>query len=176
MVGAIRTLIEYTRDPIAILQGLNRRLIGRTDGGFATCLVLHVTTAGGVTMGNAGHLAPFLNGIEMAMPGSLPLGLSPDAEFEMSRFLLAEDDEVTLYTDGVLEAQSKTGELFGFDRTKTLMRDRPTVQAVAEAARQFGQKDDITVVKIMRVHPEDARNRISVDLQTIAIKTMEAVA
>jgi serine phosphatase RsbU (regulator of sigma subunit) len=127
-------------------------------------------------MGNAGHLAPFLNGIEMAMPGSLPLGLSPDAEFEMSRFLLAEDDEVTLYTDGVLEAQSKTGELFGFDRTKTLMRDRPTVQAVAEAARQFGQNDDITVVKIMRVHPEDARNRISVDLQTIAIKTMEAVA
>jgi serine phosphatase RsbU (regulator of sigma subunit) len=38
MVGAVRTLIEYTLDPMEILRGMNRRLIGRTDGGFATCL------------------------------------------------------------------------------------------------------------------------------------------
>ncbi len=127
-------------------------------------------------MGNAGHLAPFVNGSEMAMPGSLPLGLAHDAEFEVSRFLLDEGDEVTVYTDGVLEAQSKSGEIYGFERAKALMQDRPSVQAIAETARAFGQRDDITVVKIMRVNPEDTRDRISVDLKTIATKTMEAVA
>jgi len=148
--------------------------MGRTDGGFATCVVLHVKANGEVEMGNAGHLAPFLNGEEMAMPGSLPLGIAYEAEFERSRFVLEEDDEVTLYTDGVLEAQSKTGELYGFERTKALMRSRPSVKEIAEAAKSFGQKDDVTLVKIVRVHEADARPRISVDLQTVGMR--EAMA
>ena len=175
MVGAIRTLIEYTTDPLEILNGLNRRLMGRTNGGFATCLVLHVRADGEVTMGNAGHLAPYLNGEEMSVPGSLPLGVAREAEFEESRFVLHENDEVTLYTDGVLEAQAKSGELYGFDRTKALMRGRPSVQAIAEAAKSFGQKDDVTLVKIMRVHEADARPRMSVDLQTVEMTGREVV-
>ncbi len=173
MVGAIRTLAEYTMEPEEILQGLNRRLMGRTDGGFATCVVLHVKANGEVEMGNAGHLAPFLNGEEMAMPGSLPLGIAHEAEFERSRFVLNEDDEVTLYTDGVLEAQAKSGELYGFERTKALMKSKPSVQAIAEAAKSFGQKDDVTLVKIARVHEADARPRISVDLQTVKMTGRE---
>ncbi|MBB5058253.1 hypothetical protein HDF16_002967 [Granulicella aggregans] len=169
MVGAVRTLAEYTTSPVEILQGLNRRLMGRTDGGFATCVVMHVSADGQVTMGNAGHLAPFVNGEEMAATGSLPLGLAYDAEFEESRFALREGDDVTIYTDGVLEAQSKSGELYGFERAAEIMRPRPTVRAIAEAAKAFGQMDDITVVKIIRVHAEDVRERMSVDLRTVAV-------
>jgi hypothetical protein len=168
LVGTLRTLVEYTMSPVDILDSMNRRLIGRTDGGFATCIVLHVEAGGAVTMGNAGHLAPFLNGEEMPLGGTLPLGVTVNAEFEESRFQLAENDEVTLYTDGVLEAMRESGELFGFARARDLMRNRPSVQAIADAARSFGQKDDITAVKIARVHEADTRDRMSVHLQTVA--------
>jgi hypothetical protein len=162
LVGAVRTLAEYTTSPVEVLQGL-------TDGGFATCVVMHVSAGGEVAMANAGHLAPFVNGEEMAVTGSLPLGLAYEAQFEESRFSLNEGDDVTVYTDGVLEAQSKSGELYGFERAADIMRPRPTVRAIAEAAKAFGQMDDITVVKIVRVHAEDARERMSVDLQTVAV-------
>jgi hypothetical protein len=166
MVGAVRTLADTTTSPMTILAGLNKRLMGRTDGGFSTCLVLHITANGEVTMANAGHLAPFLNGEAMELEGSLPLGIIAGAEFSESRFTLREGDEVSLYTDGVLEARNEAGELFGFERCEALMRARPSVQAIAEAAKAFGQEDDITVVKIARVREDDARERMSVDLRT----------
>jgi hypothetical protein len=169
MVGAVRTLAEDGKNPIEILRGLNRRLMGRTDGGFTTCLVMHVAANGTVTLGNAGHLPPFLNGVEMPVSGSLPLGVAAEARFEESRFHLDENDEVTLYTDGVLEAQAKDGELFGFGRAAEMMRARPGVRAIAEAARAFGQQDDITVVQIVRVHAEDKRERMSVDVRMVEL-------
>jgi hypothetical protein len=167
IVGTVRTLADYTTDPVEILNGLNRRLIGRTSGGFATCVVLHVSATGEVAMGNAGHLAPFLNGEEMPVEGSLPLGLIPEATFDKVRFHLQQDDEITLYTDGVLEAQNAKDEIYGFERTAALMRSRPTVRAIAEAAKNFGQSDDISVVKLVRVAPDDTRERMSIDLKTV---------
>ena len=80
---------------------------------------------------------------------------------------MREGDEVSLYTDGVLEAQNEAGELFGFERCEALMRKRPSALAIAEAAKAFGQEDDITVVKIERVREDDARERMSVDLRTV---------
>jgi hypothetical protein len=166
MVGAVRTLADATTSPMAILAGLNKRLMGRTNGGFSTCLVLHITADGEVAMANAGHLAPFLNGVAMELEGSLPLGIVAGAEFSESRFTLREGDEVSIYTDGVLEAQNEAGELFGFERCEALMRRRPTVQEIAEAAKAFGQEDDITVVKIARVTSAATSSVTTVDLRT----------
>ena len=39
IVGTLRTLADVTRSPAAILTGLNRRLLGRSNGGFSTCIV-----------------------------------------------------------------------------------------------------------------------------------------
>jgi serine phosphatase RsbU (regulator of sigma subunit) len=166
LVGTVRTLAAYTRKPIDVLTGMNERLMGRSDGGFSTCLILHITCDGEVTMANAGHIAPFVNGEAFEMHGSLPLGLVANAEFSESRFRLNEGDDLAVYTDGVLEAQNEAGELFGFERCASLMRGRPSVQEIAEAARAFGQEDDITVVKIVRVAANDAREGMSVDLRT----------
>ncbi len=55
-------------------------------------------------------------------------------------------DRFTFVSDGVVEAQSKSGEILGFDRTRTLSRG--PAAAIAEAARTFGQFDDITVVTV----------------------------
>ena len=62
---------------------------------------------------------------------------------------------LTFYTDGVVEAQNQKGELFGFERGRSVST-RPAV-AIVEEAKQFGQSDDITVVTLERlVAVEDA--------------------
>jgi serine phosphatase RsbU (regulator of sigma subunit) len=56
---------------------------------------------------------------------------------------------LTFCSDGVAEAQNQRGELFGFERAQAIST-KPAV-AIAEAATQFGQMDDITVVTIERL-------------------------
>jgi serine phosphatase RsbU (regulator of sigma subunit) len=121
-------------------------MVGRSQGGFTTCLAAHFTAEGELTLANAGHPAPYLNGEEISIPGALPLGIVPHAQYEITTVPLAPGDRLTFISDGVVEAQSRSGQLFGFDRTKSISR-RPAAQ-IAESARAFGQLDDITVVTI----------------------------
>jgi sigma-B regulation protein RsbU (phosphoserine phosphatase) len=51
-----------------------------------------------------------------------------------------------LMSDGVPEARSVTGELYGFDRLPGL--SRLPAQEIAETAQRFGQDDDITVLTL----------------------------
>ncbi len=146
IVGSARTLAESTESPGEILAGLNRRLCGRPSGGFTTCLVLRVDPGGRITMANAGHLAPYRDGVELPVESGLPLGLAPKADFTESQFQLGTDEQLTLVTDGVVEARSKSGELFGFERTLELSRE--TAEKIVEAAQAFGQEDDITALTL----------------------------
>jgi serine phosphatase RsbU (regulator of sigma subunit) len=86
----------------------------------------------------------------MGVPGALPLGILAQAQYQCTSLQLAPGDRLTFVSDGVVEAQSKTpfkaAELFGFDRTRQLSR-QPAAE-IAEAARLFGQSDDITVVTV----------------------------
>ena len=92
----------------------------------------------------------------MSFPGALPLGLTPTAIFEETRLKLIERDQLALYTDGLLEARSHTGELYSFDRLRTLFATNPTAEQAAQAAVNFGQDDDITVLTLTRLEVEPA--------------------
>jgi hypothetical protein len=156
IVGVIRTLAESTSSPAEILTGLNRRLCGRMQGGFATAVALRLDRDGSCTLACAGHPAPFLNDRELSFPGALPLGLSPATTFEEVRLQLSVLDRLSLYTDGLLEARSQTGELYSFDRLQTLFAAHPTAEQAAQAAVNFGQDDDITVLTLTRVAAGEA--------------------
>jgi serine phosphatase RsbU (regulator of sigma subunit) len=54
--------------------------------------------------------------------------------------------QLTLITDGVLEARSAEGELFGFERTGSISTQ--PAEEIARAAQSFGQQDDITVLTV----------------------------
>jgi hypothetical protein len=151
IVGAVRMVAETTSSPAEILAALNRRLVGRLQGGFATAIALRLDSNGACTLATAGHPAPFLNDQEMNFPGTLPLGLDIAATFEEMRLELIELDQLALYTDGLLEARSQSGELYSFDRLKTLFSSRPTADQAAQAAVNFGQDDDITVLTLTRL-------------------------
>jgi G3E family GTPase len=54
-------------------------------------------------------------------------------------------------TDGVLEACNSEGELYGFQRVTELLTTCPVAESIADAARAFGQEDDISVLTITRL-------------------------
>ncbi len=163
IVGTLRTLADYTQRPAEILRGVNRRLIGRIDGGFVTCVVLHIAANGDTTVANAGHLAPFRDGKELPVTGSLPLGLSSNVVYDELTFRLQEGETLTLYTDGIVEARNSRGELFGFDRLSALLATQPEVGKIVDAAEEFGQEDDITALSITR-HDASASKTATVSL------------
>lgn len=148
LVGTLRTAVESDASPAALLAILNRALIGRSAGGFTTCLILHVASTGAITVANAGHLAPYLDGTELQIDNGLPLGLESATVYSETAFDLAPDKKLTLITDGVVEARSAGGELFGFERTRAISVE--PAEKVAQAAEAFGQVDDITVLSVMR--------------------------
>ena len=171
IVGSLRTLADYTQQPAEILEGLNRRLFGRVQDGFATCVVLRLETNGEATIANAGHLAPFRDGEELPLRGSLPLGISPDTVYEDLVFRLQEAETLTLYTDGIIEARNPTRELFGFERIQRLAQDKKSAEQIVEAACAFGQEDDITVLSIRRLaaaeEPAQARVNLTAQIATV---------
>jgi hypothetical protein len=149
LVGSIRTAVEDTPDPAEILRKLHERLVGRTGAAFSTALAARIARNGLVTIANAGHLFPYLDGREIELPGALPLGVDGGGQYQLTNFELGSGSRLTFYTDGVVEAQNQKGELFGFDRAQSISTG--AASAIAEAAIRFGQSDDITVVTVARL-------------------------
>lgn len=84
------------------------------------------------------------------MEGALPVGIISDPEFSTALLTLQPGDSLILMSDGVAEAQSHQGILFGFERVNELLRKRATPKEIAHAAREFGQEDDILVLEVRR--------------------------
>jgi phosphoserine phosphatase RsbU/P len=151
IVGAARALAKTSYKPGEILAALNTQLDGRLNGGFATCLIMRLSASGRCTVASAGHMAPMLNGSEIDMQGSLPLGILPEAQYQEVAVDLREGDHLALYTDGLLEARTHHGELFGFDRLKEMFAVKTDAAQATEMAVEFGQEDDITVLTVRRL-------------------------
>jgi hypothetical protein len=148
LVGTFRTLAHYTQKPGEILAAMNHRMLARSNGGFTTCLVVHVDPDGRSAVANAGHIPPLVNGKETPVHNGLPLGLDSGAAYPETSFTLQGGERLTLMTDGVAEARKPTGELFGFDRAAAISTE--SAEFIASAAQTFGQEDDITVIALSR--------------------------
>ena len=149
LVGTVRTLAHYTQNPGEILAAMNQRMLARSAGGFTTCLVLRAEPNGILTVANAGHIAPYLCGEELHLENGLPLRLAADSTYMEFTSHLEEGEQLTLMTDGIVEARSTSGELFGFERTRGVATK--SAESIAQAAQDFGQEDDITVLTISRL-------------------------
>ena len=86
---------------------------------------------------------------EVRLPGGLPLGVMPEVAYEEVRLYLHPGDRLLMMSDGVVEARHGSGELFGFDRVHNLSNQ--SAFYIADAAKAFGQEDDITVLTIRRL-------------------------
>lgn len=155
-LGALRALAVDGLEPASLLMRLNQQLTEMSDEGFVTCLCARLMPNGEMTVANAGHLPPYRNGEEISLEPGLPLGLTTKAEYLETSLSLAKGDRLTILSDGVVEAQNARGELFGFERTREISTG--TAQSIADAARLFGQADDITVMTLTRRADESLRS------------------
>jgi hypothetical protein len=145
LCGAFRN--RRSDAPSMVLANLNRAAMGVFDGGFATAAVVRCDANGEAQCALAGHPAPWLDGREIEAEAGLPLGLVAGAEWSETAIRI--ESGLALVSDGVIEAANAKGDLFGFDRTREL--SGKSAQEIAEAARAWGQNDDITVVAVRRL-------------------------
>lgn len=130
----------------SFVSAMNQCMLARSRGGFTTCLTLRADIDGTLTVANAGQVAPYVNGKESALENGFPLGLSPESAYVESTCRVDPGAQITLLTDGIVEARNDSAELFGFDRTAVLSTQ--SAGAIARAAQAFGQKDDISVLTL----------------------------
>src|SRR6266550_3991946 len=120
--------------------------------------------SGALSFLNAGHNPPLIvhaaGTVEQLASGGLPLGIKADAEYREGRTQLQRGDVLVIYSDGVTEASSPSGEEFGptrlyecvsrnVDASAAGIRDR-----IESALTKFSQgtraADDITLVIVKR--------------------------
>jgi sigma-B regulation protein RsbU (phosphoserine phosphatase) len=118
-------------DPEKVLFEANRRFPLSADGEYFTLWVgqLHVPT-GRLTYASAGHHGALLSSAQSPSRwlthSSFPLGFDPSAQFVNDRLSLKPADRLFLLSDGIYEALSSSGEVWGRER----------FQQVIEAGRQ----------------------------------------
>ncbi len=144
ILGVLRR--EEQREPESILRNLNEALLMQGEMGFTTACCVRMEKGGRYTIANAGHIAPYIGGEEVITPSSLPLGIEEGQQYEQVSGMLPAGKTLVMMSDGVVEARSAKGELYGFDRLRQLTM--LSAHDIADVARRFGQEDDITVLTV----------------------------
>ena len=157
---------------------------------FVTCLYGVVDPATGrFRFANAGHNLPYVRTssgtIELRATG-MPLGLMPGISYEEKEALLEPGQTMLLHSDGVAEAHSGRGEMFGFPRLMDVVGGRSGRGEVIDRVltelgrfREPGseQEDDITLVALRRAGPEaDARAAVDVTFSVASESGNERLA
>src|SRR5919202_2009398 len=152
--------------PGEVLERVNETLLARIPPNtFVTCFYAILDPqSGSLTYANAGHNLPCCRHdvravIELDARG-MPLGLMPGMSYEESARALVPGDGVLFYTDGLIEAHSPGGEMFGAPRLRSLLGERPEGGMDLSAAlmkelnrftgEEWEQEDDITLLTLER--------------------------
>ena len=149
--------------PSMTLDHVNRVLISRRiESRFATIFYGTLSREGRLTYTNAGHNAPFLvqrSGIRRLETGGTIVGLFATAKYDEEVLTLEPGDLVIVFSDGVSEATSASGEEFGDDRILGCIQRNPAqapeqlLECLLASVKGFCvgalQSDDVTAL-IMR--------------------------
>lgn len=150
--------------PAAVLGEVNDKLVPEIPPAmFVTCLYAIVDTrAGEIVFANAGHNLPYVRssgGVSELRATGMPLGLMPDMEYEEKTHRLDDGDVMVLTSDGITEAHSPEGEMYGFSRLMGQVANKSAEEdmvstLVGDLERWTGgnteQEDDITLVVVRR--------------------------
>jgi sigma-B regulation protein RsbU (phosphoserine phosphatase) len=150
------------QSPGPTLAAVNNGVLSEIPQGMVTMLYAMLDTQNGcVRVANAGHNYPVvINGQvhEVELTG-LPLGVLGDSDYDEQSTMLRHGDTVLLYTDGVVEATDRLGEIFGYERLTQVLRaadglkPRALLATLLHELRAWGgsdQADDITMVILRR--------------------------
>ena len=166
-VNLFRSAVRRLQSPKAIMEDINAVLSDNNPSMmFVTAFVgrLHIPT-GQVLFCNAGHLPPIKvygnkphHTTSIELIPNIPLGYDGKFRFEEQGLLLAKDETLVLYTDGLTEARNENHEMLGKERWRKILEenisplDGDNVKAISNAEIAFignaEQTDDMTLMTI----------------------------
>ncbi len=119
----IRAAVQTIESPDEVLKRVNELLLEESQNGmFVTAIFALLDPETGILeYSNAGHNLPLLfrgktQKIEKLKKGGIALGVVEDGKYTCHQLQLKEQDTLLLYTDGVTEAFSSSGEQFSESR------------------------------------------------------------
>jgi phosphoserine phosphatase RsbU/P len=169
---ATRLLGHWNSKPGKVLQQANDWLVVQPEADrFVTAILVHIERRGrtvALSSGTAGHPPLIIvrtgGTIQAGTGGGVPIGLFPDSEVAAEEAELEPRDTLFLYSDGIIEARSPEGELFGSDRltdTLAMHAGDPVslmVGAVESAVTEFASgdlRDDLSILALRVVEPPE---------------------
>jgi phosphoserine phosphatase RsbU/P len=149
-------------EPDIILTELNNALSAQSQRGlFVTIFCALFEADGTMRYASAGHHMPlfYTDGAFQELPkvSGPPVAIVSGARYSQESIRLKEGDVLVLFTDGVTEAISASGEFFGYDGLKQVVAGEHTHPenlpgrirtSVAEFEKGAEQTDDLTVAVI----------------------------
>ncbi len=162
---AIRAQRDWADDPARVLSGLNSILCGNLQGQFVTAGYLYLDPRrGALTYAGAGH-PPLLawrgreKRVESIEENGLVLGIFPEGAYKSMTAALEPGDRFVLYTDGIAEAPTLSGEEFGMERFTSFLAEHAgsSAQELCDALIKHvtawtgsprEQHDDLTLIVV----------------------------
>jgi sigma-B regulation protein RsbU (phosphoserine phosphatase) len=128
--ASLKTLSAVPCSLEELVVGMNRYACSNSQEGlrFTTAFIAEFEVATStLTYINAGHNVPILSRgtgtIERLTNGGLPLGILAGARYEEGKAVLYPGDWLTVFTDGLIEAENNTGEEFGEERLLPILNN-----------------------------------------------------
>jgi serine phosphatase RsbU (regulator of sigma subunit) len=165
--ATLRARLPRESDLARLAADLDREIDETTPGAVYLTLFLGIldTVRGELRYVNAGHNPQFVihegDGFEVMAATGLPIALYPGQPYEELVVPARPGDLLFFYTDGLVEAEDESGDMFGFDRLKTLLGQEQknnvdtVLHRVEEAVRTFRGNheplDDATMMAL-RLH------------------------
>jgi sigma-B regulation protein RsbU (phosphoserine phosphatase) len=160
--GIFAAEVLSTDGPGVTIARVNRALIRRAiENRFVTVLYGILSRDGKLTYCNAGHNPPLLVGPNRVLrleKGGPIVGLFDWAVFEDDTVVVEKGDWLVVFSDGVSEALSATGEEFGDDRILSCIKEyrgqepRGLIESLFAKVREFtvgaAQNDDVTALVV----------------------------
>jgi serine phosphatase RsbU (regulator of sigma subunit)/putative methionine-R-sulfoxide reductase with GAF domain len=164
----VRAAVIENESPAEALRRVNDLLVPDTQQGMFVTAVYAVLNlnSGSLTFANAGHNPPFWvrsqgGQVEKLKRTGVALGAVEHAPMSERSIQMARGDSLLLYTDGLTEAFSPEGELFGDERLAEALQSRQPgsaeelLEMVEEPLNRFLQGiplvDDLTMLAVRRV-------------------------
>jgi serine phosphatase RsbU (regulator of sigma subunit) len=160
----LRAVAQASDSPGDVLRRVNDVIVPDIPPNmFVTCFYAILDPqSGSLSYANAGHDLPYLRhggDAEELRARGMPLGLISEMGYEEGEVSLREGDSVLFYSDGLVEAHDREGEMFGFPRLRALVAEHHEERQLGDVLMEelytfvgegWEQEDDITLLTLKR--------------------------
>jgi serine phosphatase RsbU (regulator of sigma subunit) len=161
----LRAAAQVTDSPGEVLARVNDLLSADMPPNmFVTCFYAVLDPISGkLRYANAGHDLPYqreAGSVYELHATGMPLGLMPGMRYEEQEVIVAPDDSLLFYSDGLVEAHNSGGEMFDFPRLQTLLKEHTDGASLIDfllselksfTGEGWEQEDDMTLLTLQRM-------------------------